>query len=153
LIARSGLRADLTIRYADACRSKMNFEHHGFDHFMQSPLYAATVCILNSLSSSSVWQKAPIQTFRSLSKLPKDVGFRIDFASNNIAADQRRLRRPKNCKDNSRLVRFGSKADRCVAKSDVRFTPNSDRESGFPQKVMSALPPKTDMCAALVDVC
>jgi hypothetical protein len=48
---------------------------------------------------------------------------------------------------------LGQKADRCVAKSDVRFTPNSDRESGFPQKVMSALPPKTDMCAALVDVC
>jgi len=40
----------------------------------------------------------------------------------------------------------------CVAKSDVRFTPNSDRESGFPHKVMSALPPKADMCSAVVDV-
>jgi hypothetical protein len=39
-------------------------------------------------------------------------------------------------------VRFGSKADMCSAKGDVRFTPNSDRESGFPHKVMSALPPK-----------
>jgi len=28
----------------------------------------------------------------------------------------------------------------CVAKSDVRFAPNSDRESGLPQPVMSALP-------------
>jgi hypothetical protein len=40
----------------------------------------------------------------------------------------------------------------CAAKSDVRFTPNSDRESGFPHKVMSALPPKADMCGALGDV-
>ena len=29
-------------------------------------------------------------------------------------------------------VRFGSKADMCAAKSNVCFTPNSDRESGFP---------------------
>src|SRR4029078_8462727 len=28
-------------------------------------------------------------------------------------------------------VRFGSEADICVAISDVRFTPNSDRESGL----------------------
>jgi len=34
----------------------------------------------------------------------------------------------------------------------VRFTPNSDRESKFPQKVMSALPPKADMGGALSDV-
>ena len=27
-------------------------------------------------------------------------------------------------------VRLGSEADICAAKSDVRFTPNSDRESG-----------------------
>ena len=40
-------------------------------------------------------------------------------------------------------VRFGSKADIRTAKSDVRFTPNSDRKSGFPHKVMSALPPKS----------
>jgi len=37
----------------------------------------------------------------------------------------------------------------CVAKSDVRFTPHSDRESEFPQEAMSALPPKADMCGAL----
>jgi hypothetical protein len=49
-------------------------------------------------------------------------------------------------------VRFGSEADMRVAKSDVRFTPNSDRESGFPQKSMSALPPKADMCVAKSDV-
>jgi hypothetical protein len=49
-------------------------------------------------------------------------------------------------------VRFGSKADICAAKSDVRFTPNSDRKSGFPHKVMSALPPKADMCGATTDV-
>jgi hypothetical protein len=31
----------------------------------------------------------------------------------------------------------------CVAKSDVRFTPNSDRKSGLSQKAMSALPPES----------
>jgi hypothetical protein len=36
-------------------------------------------------------------------------------------------------------VRFGSKADMCSAKRKVRFTPNSDRESGPPQNAMSAL--------------
>jgi hypothetical protein len=41
----------------------------------------------------------------------------------------------------------------CVANSDVRFTPNSDRESGLPQTVMSALPPKADVCSATAHVC
>src|SRR5215468_9255928 len=49
-------------------------------------------------------------------------------------------------------VRFGSKADMCAAKGHVRFTPNSDRECGFPQRVMSALPPIADMCSALAHV-
>jgi hypothetical protein len=40
----------------------------------------------------------------------------------------------------------------CAAKSDVRFTPNSDRKSGLPSKIMSALPPKADMCSALAYV-
>ena len=39
-----------------------------------------------------------------------------------------------------RDVRFGSEADMCSALAYVRFTPNSDRESGLPHKVMSALP-------------
>jgi hypothetical protein len=38
------------------------------------------------------------------------------------------------------------------AKEHVRFTPNSDRESGHAQMVMSALPPKADMCSARGDV-
>jgi hypothetical protein len=42
-------------------------------------------------------------------------------------------------------VRFGSEADICAAKSDAR-------ESGFPQKAMSALPLKPDMCGAPSDV-
>jgi hypothetical protein len=50
-------------------------------------------------------------------------------------------------------VRFGSKADICNAKGHVRFTPDGDREIGFPQTVMSALPPKADMCSALAHVC
>ena len=49
-------------------------------------------------------------------------------------------------------VRFGSKADVCVAKPHVRFTPDSDRKSGLPQKAMSASPPKADACAATSDV-
>src|SRR5215831_19067691 len=49
-------------------------------------------------------------------------------------------------------VRFGSKADMCAAKRNVRFTPNSDRESGHRQTVMSALPLKADMCGAAGDV-
>jgi hypothetical protein len=47
-------------------------------------------------------------------------------------------------------VRFGSKADMCGAKGDVRFIPNSDRESGFLHKIMSALPPKADMSMHLL---
>jgi hypothetical protein len=31
-------------------------------------------------------------------------------------------------------VRFGSEADMCAAKSDVRFAPDSDRESGFSKR-------------------
>jgi len=50
-------------------------------------------------------------------------------------------------------VRFGSKADIRTAQTNVRYYPNSDRESRHPQKVMSALPPKADMCDALADVC
>jgi hypothetical protein len=53
----------------------------------------------------------------------------------------------------ARNVRFGSLADICSAKGHVRFTPNSDRESGFPQTVMSALPPKADIGAAQINVC
>src|SRR5262245_54999312 len=41
-------------------------------------------------------------------------------------------------------VCFGSKADMCSARRHVRFSPNSDRESGLRQPVMSALPPKPD---------
>jgi len=49
-------------------------------------------------------------------------------------------------------VRFGSEADIGAATSHVRFTLNSDRESEIPQKAMSALPPKADMCGALAYV-
>src|SRR5262249_2735523 len=41
----------------------------------------------------------------------------------------------------------------CGAQAHVRFTPNSDRESGHPQKVMSALPLKADMGSAATHVC
>jgi hypothetical protein len=46
------------------------------------------------------------------------------------------LRAPTSIRFNSRksydiyFVRFGSKADICIAKSNVRFNPESDRNSG-----------------------
>jgi hypothetical protein len=49
-------------------------------------------------------------------------------------------------------VRFGSRADMCAAKGDVRFTPNSDRKSGAARQCMSASPLKADMCGAARDV-
>ena len=55
--------------------------------------------------------------------------------------------------ERSAKVRFGSKADIRTAKSHVRFTSNNDRESGFPQNGMSALPRKADMCGAQAHVC
>ena len=41
----------------------------------------------------------------------------------------------------------------CGAIWHVRFAPNSDRQSGFPQAVMFALPPQADVCGATRDVC
>jgi len=41
----------------------------------------------------------------------------------------------------------------CAAKSDVRFTPESDRESGHAANVhLSALPPKADLCGVTTNV-
>src|SRR5262245_46366182 len=37
----------------------------------------------------------------------------------------------------------------CGARAYVRFTPDSDHESGHVPMVMSALPPKADMCSAI----
>jgi hypothetical protein len=54
--------------------------------------------------------------------------------------------------NSSANVRFGSIADICSAKRRVRFAPDSDSESGLPQKAMSALPSKADMCGAARDV-
>ena len=45
-------------------------------------------------------------------------------------------------------VRSGSGGDICAAKPHVCFAPNSDRESGPPEKVMSALLPEADLCGA-----
>jgi hypothetical protein len=39
-------------------------------------------------------------------------------------------------------VRLRSQADMCGARTHVRFTPNSDRESRLRAKVMSAFTPK-----------
>jgi hypothetical protein len=40
----------------------------------------------------------------------------------------------------------------CGAVADVRFAPNSERESGLRPTVMSALPLKAGMCGATRDV-
>jgi hypothetical protein len=40
-------------------------------------------------------------------------------------------------------VRFGSEADICAAKSDVRFTPDSDHESGHVPIVNVRFTPKS----------
>ena len=47
---------------------------------------------------------------------------------------------------------LGQKQTLCNALTRVRFTPNSDRESGLPRKVMSALLPKADMRVAQANV-
>jgi hypothetical protein len=49
-------------------------------------------------------------------------------------------------------VRFGLEPHICIAKSDVLFTPDSDRESRHLPRGMSALPPKADVCGANGDV-
>jgi hypothetical protein len=48
-------------------------------------------------------------------------------------------------------VRFGSKADMCAAKPHVRFTPNSDRESGHPQTALGQK--RTSVIAASALLC
>jgi hypothetical protein len=42
-------------------------------------------------------------------------------------------------------VRFGSLADICSATGHVRFTPNSDRESGFPANGHVRFTPESDI--------
>jgi hypothetical protein len=68
----------------------------------------------------------------------------------SITAKLIRVLSPQSLKRN---VRFGSKADMCAASTHVRFTPISDRKSGPPRKVMSALPLRADMCGAHTQVC
>src|SRR5262245_25823181 len=48
---------------------------------------------------------------------------------------------------------LGQKQTFAVQEAMSAFTPNSDRESRHPQNVMSALPPKAEMCGALAHVC
>jgi hypothetical protein len=48
---------------------------------------------------------------------------------------------------------LGHKQTIFSAPTHVRFTPDSDRESGPPHNAMSALPPKADMCSANRHVC
>ena len=47
---------------------------------------------------------------------------------------------------------LGQKQTCAAQKGDVRFAPNSDRESRHAANGMSALPPKADMCTALAHV-
>ena len=50
---------------------------------------------------------------------------------------------PANCPP--KCSALGHKRTYAVQKGHVRFTPNSDHESGHVPMVMSALPPKADM--------
>jgi hypothetical protein len=47
---------------------------------------------------------------------------------------------------------LGHKQTFALQKGMSALSPESDRKSGFPHKVMSALPPKADMCSALAYV-
>src|SRR5262245_12333775 len=47
---------------------------------------------------------------------------------------------------------LGQKRTYASQQDDVCFTPDSDGESELPQTVMSALPPKADMCGAARNV-
>src|SRR6516164_10311043 len=85
-----------------------------------------------SYAYAYISQPPPVDMqLRGLTKLPYRVGWNspIELPSSSGIAN----------------VRFGSKADMCSAKGHVRFTPNSDRESGLPQKGMSALHPRADI--------
>jgi hypothetical protein len=59
-----------------------------------------------------------------------DAAFVIANVRSN-SAPRPALRQSGN-RQRKRHVRFGSKADICSAQAHVRFTPNSDRKSGFP---------------------
>jgi hypothetical protein len=48
---------------------------------------------------------------------------------------------------------LGHKRTYAPPTSDVCFTPDSDHESGHVPMVMSALPPKADVCSATAHVC
>src|SRR4029078_11193044 len=60
-----------------------------------------------------------------------------DCAMVEVQTDGRKMRCP-----------LWSSADICSARWQVRFTPNSDCESGLSRRVMSALPQTADMCGA-----
>jgi len=51
------------------------------------------------------------------------------------------------------IAAFAAPASPTCAGQIIRFTLDSDRESGPRQDVMSALPSQADMCAARGDVC
>jgi len=111
--------------------------------------------------SKIVWNVEPIQEYFADKPAPAahqplicfSVGEKlvslahVDFVSHrDVGASYARISCVKD-------VRFGSKADMCSANSHVRFSPNSNRESGLPAKGMSALLLKADMCGALAHVC
>src|SRR5262245_41950960 len=54
--------------------------------------------------------------------------------------------------DDGPMSALGQKPTYALQQAMSAFTPNSDRESEIPQKAMSALPPKADMCSAAWDV-
>src|SRR5262249_43455215 len=95
-----------------------------------------------SIVITSAW----IAMFTTLTPPPTKSCRNMSPSRTHASSQTITLDRP--CRD----VRFGSKADICGAATHVCLTPDSDHESGHVPTVMSALPPKADMCGATRDV-
>src|SRR5262245_50271504 len=78
---------------------------------------------------------------------------RLQSALRRLLAGQRPYALPVRHDDAWADIRpHGSVLSRISTPCDVRFAPNSDRESGHAAMVMSALPPKADIWGAARDV-
>jgi hypothetical protein len=140
LTARTGVRNGGPIRYGRACQSGSNFRHRGFNLFMRLPLCVATVCILNSFSSSNAWPKAPTQTFRTLSKLPMDL---------NPAPPHKTTppieKRPRNPE-----IASATRAVEILLATEMSALGQKRTSDCHP--LMSAIPPKADIAERRLDV-
>src|SRR5262249_33784344 len=115
------------------------------------------IAVPDSRTSGAIGQSAQSPRRQTTQKISASRARRELYQDRRAAEAQHKapathmFRRGRDCRDaiwipwfppevQCRFVRTAS--DMCVAKSDVRFTPDSDRESGLLHKVMSALPRK-----------